>query len=253
MSNFNFLEDINKDLAKLGTTAEKLFRDEYYDQCITQTGKMAEAMTKSILGSKAQSDDTFEDMLYKLKTISKNNFQEQEFISDMYFLKKQRNIAVHSVNSQNDGKIALECLEHLFEASINYAFAKSGNKDINRLIFDEKLLVLGEKNNKLQSQYKQAIKETKEKQKESKKSSTPIKKSYKKDEHKKQTNNQTKEIINKIIYFTVIISLIFLAIMFLKNNIEDKSKKPIIQNKQEKVIIQKNNSEYSFSKNFTGL
>ena len=247
MSNFNFLENINKDLARLGETAEKLFRDEYYDQCIAQTGKMAEAMTKCILGDKAQSDDTFDDMLYKLKTISKNNFQEQEFISDMYFLKKQRNIAVHSVNSQNDGKIALECLEHLFEASINYAFAKSGNKDINRLLFDEKLLVLGEKNNNLQSQYKEAIKE---KEKNNKKTSTPINKSNKINKH---NSNQSQEIFNKILYFTVIISLIFLAIMFLKNNIEDKSKKPIIKNKQEKITNPKSNTEYSFSKNFTGL
>lgn len=153
MGNFEFLEKVNPCIANLANTAEKLFRDEYYDQCIAQTRKMAETMTRNVLGSQAEEDDTFDDMIYKLKTISNNNFREQEFISDMYFLKKHGNVAVHSENSANSGKLALECLEHAFEASVNYAYAITHSDKINRLIFDEKLLVLGEKNTSLQEEY----------------------------------------------------------------------------------------------------
>ncbi|MCR5260343.1 MAG: hypothetical protein K6C94_00715 [Candidatus Gastranaerophilales bacterium] len=159
MGNFEFLEKVNPSIANLADTAEKLFRDEYYDQCIAQTRKMAEVMTRNVLGSKAQEDDSFDDMLYKLKTVSNNNFREQEFISDMYFLKKQGNIAVHSQKSENSGKIALECLEHVFEASVNYAYAITHSDKINKLIFDEKLLVLGEKNTNLQKEYREKTEE----------------------------------------------------------------------------------------------
>lgn len=161
MSNFQFLEQINRDLYNLGVTAEKLFRDEYFDQCITQTRKLAESMTKEVLGNKAQSDDTFDDMIYKLKTISRNTLKEQEFISDMYFLKKQGNIAVHSVKSDNNGKIALECLEHAFEAAVNFASSRTKDETVNLLIFDENLLVLGEKNLNLQQEYKKKVQEQK--------------------------------------------------------------------------------------------
>lgn len=161
MSNFKFLEKINKDLYNLGVTAEKLFRDEYFDQCITQTRKLAENMTKEVLGNKAQSDDTFDDMIYKLKTISRNTLKEQEFISDMYFLKKKGNIAVHSSKSDNSGKIALECLEHAFEAAVNFASSRTKEETINLLLFDENLLVLGEKNPNLQQEYKKKLQEQK--------------------------------------------------------------------------------------------
>lgn len=157
MENFDFIKSINKTFYELGETAEKLFRDEYYDQCITQTRKMAEVMTKTVLGCKAQEDDTFDDMLYKLKTISCDTKYEQEFISDMYFLKKQGNIATHSAKTENSGEIALDCLEHAFEACVNYAYSKTKDDNINRLLFDEKLLVLGEKNNSLQERYKQEL------------------------------------------------------------------------------------------------
>lgn len=37
MSNFEFLKQINKDLFKIAAEAEELFRDEYFEQSITQT------------------------------------------------------------------------------------------------------------------------------------------------------------------------------------------------------------------------
>lgn len=184
MGNFNFLEKTNNDIYQLCETAEKLFRDEYFDQCITQTRKAAEAMTKNILQTKAENDDTFDDMIYKLKVISKDTMREQEFISDMYFLKKCGNKATHSEKSENDGKTALECLEHLFEAAINFAYCQKKDDTLNRLIFDEKLLMTGEKNTSLEEEYKKRLQEEKQREKETEK--------RKKEERKKELENKRK-------------------------------------------------------------
>ena len=146
-SNFDFLQKVDK-------TAEKLFRDEYFEQCITQTRKLAERIIRNVLGNSATVEDSFDDMLYKLKTVSKNTMREQEFISDMYFLKKQGNLATHGEKIENSGEVALDCLEHAFEACINFAYSKTNDDTLNRLIFDEKLLILGEKNQNLQAQYR---------------------------------------------------------------------------------------------------
>lgn len=153
-SNFDFLENLDKEIFNLAKTAEKLFRDEYFEQCITQTRKLAERIIRIVLGNSATSEDSFDDMLYKLKTVSKNTMREQEFISDMYFLKKQGNLATHGEKIENCGEVALNCLEHAFEACINFAYSKTNDDTLNRLIFDEKLLVLGEKNTNLQAQYR---------------------------------------------------------------------------------------------------
>lgn len=269
MSNFKFLAKINKDLYYLGYTAEKLFRDEYFEQCIAQTRKMAEAMTKEVLGSKACSDDTFDDMIYKLKTISGSNLKEQEFISDMYFLKKHGNIAVHSAKTENSGKIALECLEHAFEASVNFASNKTKDEMINMLLFDEKLLVLGEKNNNLQTQYLNKIKENKEKQnpltKKRKKINagclnTGNKKSF------KQNNSEKLCLFSNIIKIVIVFCItVFIALFMLskytKQNIsktDNFSKEKIyIENKTSKseITYESNNKktakEYTLSGNFS--
>ncbi len=153
-SNFDFLEKIDTEIFNLAKTSEKLFRDEYFEQCITQTRKLAERIIRTVLGNSATAEDSFDDMIYKLKTVSKNTMREQEFISDMYFLKKQGNLATHGEKIENCGEVALDCLEHAFEACINFAYAKTNDDTLNRLIFDEKLLVLGEKNDNLQAQYR---------------------------------------------------------------------------------------------------
>lgn len=235
MSNFQFLEKINKDLYSMGLTAEKLFRDEYFDQCITQTRKLAESMTKEVLGNKAQTDDTFDDMIYKLKTISRDTLKEQEFISDMYFLKKQGNIAVHSVKSENSGKIALECLEHAFEAAVNFASSRTKDETINLLIFDENLLVLGEKNPNLQQEYKKKLQEQKKQQK--KQNSDILKTQNKKtskntltkfNKSKQSQKNQKNSISLSVYAKTLIVSCavscsIILILMFLLNINKEKS------------------------------
>lgn len=153
-SNFDFLQKVDNEIFNLAKTAEKLFRDEYFEQCITQTRKLAERIIRNVLGNSATVEDSFDDMLYKLKTVSKNTMREQEFISDMYFLKKQGNLATHGEKIENSGEVALDCLEHAFEACINFAYSKTNDDTLNRLIFDEKLLILGEKNQKLQAQYR---------------------------------------------------------------------------------------------------
>lgn len=153
-SNFDFLQKVDNEIFNLAKTAEKLFRDEYFEQCITQTRKLAERIIRNVLGNSATVEDSFDDMLYKLKTVSKNTMREQEFMSDMYFLKKQGNLATHGEKIENSGEVALDCLEHAFEACINFAYSKTNDDTLNRLIFDEKLLVLGEKNQNLQAQYR---------------------------------------------------------------------------------------------------
>lgn len=153
-SNFDFLQKVDNEIFNLAKTAEKLFRDEYFEQCITQTRKLAERIIRNVLGNSATVEDSFDDMLYKLKTVSKNTMREQEFMSDMYFLKKQGNLATHGEKIENSGEVALDCLEHAFEACINFAYSKTNDDTLNRLIFDEKLLILGEKNQNLQAQYR---------------------------------------------------------------------------------------------------
>lgn len=153
-SNFDFLQKVDNEIFNLAKIAEKLFRDEYFEQCITQTRKLAERIIRNVLGNSATVEDSFDDMLYKLKTVSKNTMREQEFISDMYFLKKQGNLATHGEKIENSGEVALDCLEHAFEACINFAYSKTNDDTLNRLIFDEKLLILGEKNQNLQAQYR---------------------------------------------------------------------------------------------------
>lgn len=219
MSNFKFLENINKDLYSIGVTAEKLFRDEYFDQCITQTRKMAEVMTKDVLGNKAQSDDTFDDMIYKLKTVSCNNLKEQEFISDMYFLKKQGNIATHSSkSSDNNGQTALECLEHAFEASINYASSKSKDEMIPLLLFDEQLLVLGKKSENLQTQYKNKLQEEKENKKQKKETKNSTKPQIKSTELK--TKGKKQKSIKPILSSFIVLTLIVVSLIIIHNLVQ---------------------------------
>ena len=45
-SNFDFLKTVDKKLFDLIETAEQLYRDEYFDQCIVQTRKFAENICK---------------------------------------------------------------------------------------------------------------------------------------------------------------------------------------------------------------
>ena len=130
MTNFDFLKKIDSNLYEIITEAEKLYASEFFEQCMGQTRRFGEQMCKSILADKRQYDGSFDEMLATLKDQA-TSIPEKEFIDDLYFLKKQGNISVHSSTVKRDGITALECLQRAFEASINYAvFYKKGSKTI---------------------------------------------------------------------------------------------------------------------------
>ena len=46
MNNFDFFKTIDRDLYNIISDAEKLYRDEYFEQCIGQTRRFAENVCK---------------------------------------------------------------------------------------------------------------------------------------------------------------------------------------------------------------
>ena len=160
MSNFSFLKSLDKNLYEIISDAEKLYRDEYFEQCIAQTRRFAENVCKQVLGSARTTEKTFDDMLATLRDKSNQSEQEREFIEDLYFLKREGNNSVHASTVKKDGIVALECLQRAFEVSINYAvfYAKAQN-NLLKLRYNTELLVTGEKSEKtLADKYKSAKK-----------------------------------------------------------------------------------------------
>lgn len=166
MTNFDFLKKLDKDLFQIITEAEKLYRDEYFEQCMVQTRKFGENVCKNVSGTVCTCETTFDERLATLKDKIKSE-QEKEFIEDLYFLKKQGNASAHSSSVKKDGIVALECLQRAFEVSINYAVHyKKANSNILKLQYDIDLLVTGEKSKKetLTDKYKEGKKKSTEKQ-----------------------------------------------------------------------------------------
>ena len=183
MSNFKFLNRVNENLFIIANEAEKLFKDGYFEQCIAQTRRLAENLCREVMGERAQSTDTFDDMLATLKDTPAQNDFEKEFIDDLYFLKKAGNEAVHSLTVKQDGNLALDCLQRAFEASINYAvFKKGADSNLLDKMFDEKLLATGRKSRK------NSIKEEYERleQEENDKKHSSVKKSASKNKRNKK-------------------------------------------------------------------
>lgn len=149
MSNFEFLKRVNENLYIIAVEAEKLFRDEYFEQCVTQTRRLAENLCRDVMLGKCQPSDSFDEMLATLKDTPAQNDFEKEFLDDLYFLKKAGNTATHSLTVKQDGNIALECLQRAFESSLNYAVFKKGlDSKYLQVQFDEKLLATGKKSKK---------------------------------------------------------------------------------------------------------
>ena len=155
-TNFSFLKKVDKDLFEIIETAEKLYRDEYFEQCMTQTRRFGENVCKKVLGNKRTLESTFDDMLATLKDNAKS-IQENEFIDDLYFLKKHGNKSAHAVKVQHDSLEALECLQRAFEAAISYCvYNKGGSKQILKKRYDTELLITGQKSQKtLAEKYKE--------------------------------------------------------------------------------------------------
>ena len=167
-TNFDFLKNVDKDLFEIITEAEKLYRDEYFEQCMGQTRRFGEQVCKKVLGTARSTENTFDDMLATLKDCSTGGEQEKEFIDDLYFLKKHGNNAVHSSSVKKDGMTALECLQRAFEAAISYSvYNCKASANILKLRYDTELLVTGKKKQKSLS----------EKYTEAKKNKTPKKQS----------------------------------------------------------------------------
>lgn len=175
-TNFDFLKNVDKDLFEIITEAEKLYRDEYFEQCMGQTRRFGEQVCKKVLGTARSTENTFDDMLATLKDCSTGGEQEKEFIDDLYFLKKHGNNAVHSSSVKKDGMTALECLQRAFEAAISYSvYNRGASANILKLRYDTELLVTGKKKQKsLSEKYTEAKQKTVTK---SKKNKTPKKQS----------------------------------------------------------------------------
>ncbi len=163
MTNFKFLKNIDTNAYEIIAEAEKLYRDEYFEQSITQTRRFGEIICKNVLGDSLTSEKTFDDMLATLKDKVSVITQEKEFVDDLYFLKKEGNASVHSSKIKKDGMIALECLKRAFEISISYAvYFKKANSNILKLEYDTELLVTGQKSkNSLTEKYLEAKNKTK--------------------------------------------------------------------------------------------
>lgn len=162
MDNFDFLKKIDSDLYDVISDAEKLYTSEFFEQCMGQTRRFGELMCKNIL--KNAGLESFDDMLATLKDKA-TSIPEKEFIDDLYFLKKQGNLSVHSAKVKQDGIAALECLQRAFEAAINYAVLyKKGSKNILKRHYDIDLLVTGKRGLKEKYEKQKSVKSTKPKE-----------------------------------------------------------------------------------------
>lgn len=170
-TNFKFLKSINNKLFDIITDAEKLYRDEYFEQCIVQIRRFGEQLCKDMLSQNNFPTGSFDEMIETLKDNSNGSVQEKEFIDDLYFIKKNGNQVVHSEKAQKQGMLALECLQRAFELSINYCVHIQGaSKDILKLNYDVELLVTEKKSKKslkekyVEEKQKQEIQEKPKKQ-----------------------------------------------------------------------------------------
>ncbi|MBR6163214.1 hypothetical protein IKQ26_04950 [bacterium] len=216
MGNFGFLKKIDSDLYKIADEAEKLYRDEYFDQCITQTRKFGENVCRNMLEDDCSSDDTFDNLITKLKDMSTGSDMEKEFIEDLYFIKKEGNKSAHGKNSKNSGMTALECLKRVFELSISYSVQKKGaSKNLLRKDYDINLLILDKKMPK-----KRLVDEYLERSDYGKKPEKPQKKNQhtktkpRKDDYEEQPSKTFKKGLS-FKYKFVIFSFLFLCLLII--------------------------------------
>ena len=75
MSNFDFIEKIDSDLFRIISDAEKLYRDEYFEQSIVQTRRFAENVCRNLLGERLVPDSTFDECLATLQDLYIKNIR----------------------------------------------------------------------------------------------------------------------------------------------------------------------------------
>ncbi len=148
-TNFDYLKTVDKNLYEIIIDAERLYRGEFFEQCMGQTRRFGEHLCRKVLGSNRTNEVTFDEMLATLKDKSNHSEQEKEFIDDLYFLKKQGNLSVHSKSVTKNATTALECLQRAFEAGINYSvFYQKEDSEILKLRYDTELLITGNQSKK---------------------------------------------------------------------------------------------------------
>lgn len=217
MSNFLFLKKKNENLFNIIAEAEKLFRDEYFEQAVIQTRRFAENLCKDLLRGKVVPDETFDSMINRLKDHSFENMRMSEFTEDLYFLKKHGNNSAHSSVATKDGKIALECLERAYEISILYFHAKYGyHKRLDKSVFSEEVLMTGKvsSSDSLKEKYSTELKKSREKTTKTKTPKTPITKD-KKVSKCKTTSDAEMSIVNKILIGLIVLLLSIVGGYFL--------------------------------------
>ena len=218
-TNFDFLKSTDKNLFDIITEAEKLYRDEYFEQCMTQTRRFAENICKNVLGNRRTTEETFDDMLATLKDKAGGNPQEKEFLDDLYFLKRKGNKSTHSSSVEKDGITALECLKRAFEVAISYSVYKNGPAEkLLRMQYDTELLVTGKKNKSLAQRYsekKNQLKKTKQNQISTKKFPEPQKLRTQKRKHRSTKNGLKIPVFGIVMIIAFTISLTIIGFLFL--------------------------------------
>jgi hypothetical protein len=223
-TNFDFLKKSDKNLYEIISDAEKLYRDEYFEQCMSQTRRFAENICKKVLGDKRTTEETFDQMLATLKDNVQGSVQEKEFIDDLYFLKKCGNLSVHSSTVKKDGINALECLQRAFEVAINYSvFHQKEDKKILDLHFDIELLATGKRDKTLAQKYSKA--KAKSSAKTTKTAKTTNKKTTKTQPQKSKQQTSMKSCPRKdkitpywitVGIFSIITFVLIIVLLFMK-------------------------------------
>lgn len=143
-TNFDYLKEVDKDLYEIILDAERLYRGEFFEQCMGQTRRFGEHLCRNVLGRNRATEVTFDEMLATLKDKISGFEQGKEFINDLYFLKKNGNQSVHSKEVHHSASTALECLQRAFEAGISYVvYNKKAQHDALQLQYDTELLITG--------------------------------------------------------------------------------------------------------------
>ncbi len=211
-TNFDFLKRTDKDLYEIISEAEKLYRDEYFEQCMTQTRRFGENVCKNVLGSRRTTEISFDAMLATLKDCTLGStIESKEFVDDLYFLKKHGNEATHSFKVKHDGMEALECLQRAFEVAINYCVYSHGyERNLLKLNFDTELLITGKKPRKsLSEKYQEEKSKTAAKtKKQTKQKNKPQYCSV-----KSQSQKNTKPLFWIFVMISALVSLMMIIIL----------------------------------------
>ena len=94
VTNFDFLKRNDKNLYEIINDAEKLYRGEFFEQCMTQTRRFGEVVCKNVLGSRRTTEVTFDAMLATLKDCTLGSSTEAKARQQCYafnYRKTRRN------------------------------------------------------------------------------------------------------------------------------------------------------------------